>query len=210
VSLFCVVMLAAVSWWGVVSPAADGPGVRACQVAGVLDSPEWGTVVRNRNAHELADLRAASQRGAGPSPDPRAASDEGRAAGSSTSVGVAPPPSPLIDWRPSVERWRPLVAAYFSPGEVEHALAIIRCESLGDPEALNPSSGTAGLFQHRPAYWPARSSASGWAGHSPYEPEANVAVAAWLVHHGGGWVHWSGRPWGVDSCEEYACAQGVC
>jgi hypothetical protein len=125
----------------------------------------------------------------------------------------APPASTVpsrIAWRPEVERWRGLVDRYFTgQGESEHALAIIRCESVGDPNAVNPSSGTAGLFQHRPQYWAARSAAAGWAGASILDPEANIAVAAWLVHKDG-WQHWSGRAWGVDSCAEWACAQGVC
>jgi soluble lytic murein transglycosylase-like protein len=122
-----------------------------------------------------------------------------------------PPPPPVtgIVWRPEVERWRGLVDRYFTgQGESQRALAIIRCESVGDPDAVNPTSGTAGLFQHRPRYWAARSAAAGWAGADVYDPEANVAVAAWLVHTSG-WQHWSGRAWGVDSCLEYAIAQGV-
>ena len=68
---------------------------------------------------------------------------------------------------PLVERWRPLVAAYFPAALVDEALAVMRCESLGDPSIVNPVSGAAGLFQHMPRYWPARAAAAGFPGASP-------------------------------------------
>ncbi len=90
------------------------------------------------------------------------------------------------------EGWRPLVELFFEPGDVEMALRIMGCESKGDPWARNPSSGASGLFQHMPSYWAERSSGAGFAGHSVFDPVANVAVAAWLVYEypGGGWQHW--------------------
>lgn len=45
----------------------------------------------------------------------------------------------------AVERWRPLVDQY--DWETNTALAVILCESRGNPEAVNPTSGAAGLFQ---------------------------------------------------------------
>jgi len=164
---------------------------------------EQATVARNSNAHALVRLRAAE--------DARPTDEAPTVQSAATPASPADPGGGgLIEWRPEVERWRSLVSLYFQPADVEHALAVIRCESVGDPDAVNPSSGTGGMFQHRPEYWPARSTAAGWAGADVMDPEANVAVAAWLVYRGGGWGHWSGRAWGVDSCEEYACAQGVC
>lgn len=183
--------------------------LRTCQVEQVLASSEWATVLRNRNAHDLAEHRAASNDRVGVVPArPVEASDEVRAATTEPDSSVPPPPR-LIEWRQEVERWRPLVGRYFAAADIDHALAVVRCESLGDPNARNPQSGTSGLFQHRPGYWTSRSSAAGWAGADIFDPEANTAVAAWLVYHGGGWSHWSGRPWGVDGCQEYAEAQGV-
>ena len=90
-----------------------------------------------------------------------------------------------------VEAWRPLVAAYFGPSEVERALRVIYCESSGDPGAKNPSSSASGLFQHLRRFWVERSAEAGLPGSDIFDPEANVAVAAWLVHHGGGWSHWN-------------------
>lgn len=168
----------------------------------VKASPEYATMMRNRYAHALVELRAAervevARAGIRVEADPASAGEPS-----------AQPGPASIQWRSEVERWRSLVARYFQASEVEHALAIIRCESVGDPDATNPSSGTAGLFQHRPRFWQERSAAAGWAGWSVYNPEANVAVAAFLVSSDG-WSHWSGRAWNVDSCEEWAQAQGV-
>lgn len=88
-----------------------------------------------------------------------------------------------------VEHWRPLVERYFTGGDVERALCLMWHESRGDPNARNPSSGASGLFQHLPKYWGERSAAAGWGGADIFDPEANVAVAAWLRQHG--WQHWS-------------------
>ena len=88
-----------------------------------------------------------------------------------------------------VEQWRPLVSTYFPAGAVEWALAIIKCESGGNPSAKNPSSSASGLFQHLAKYWPERSAKAGWAGADIFDPAANIAVAAWLWSTGGP-GHW--------------------
>lgn len=92
---------------------------------------------------------------------------------------------------PAVERWRPLVETYFQPADVPWALAVIRCESGGNPLADNPHSTASGLFQHLGSFWAERSAAAGWAGASIWDPEPNVAVAAWLLYSGGGAGHWN-------------------
>ena len=90
-----------------------------------------------------------------------------------------------------VEQWRQLVAAYFSASDIETALCVIDRESRGgNPNARNSSSGASGLFQHLPKYWADRSSKAGWEGADIFNPEANVAVAAWLKRTGG-WGHWT-------------------
>ena len=101
------------------------------------------------------------------------------------SVAPAPAPAP----RP-VEEWRALVSAYFAPEHVDLALRIISCESGGDPNAQNPRSGAAGLFQHIPRYWDARVAAAGMPGGSIFDPIANVAASAYLAYSDG-WRHWS-------------------
>lgn len=88
-----------------------------------------------------------------------------------------------------IERWRPIVAKYFGAGFVDRALCLIGYESRGDPNAYNSGSGASGLFQHLARYWAERSSKAGWAGASIFDPEANVAVAAWLARQS--WRHWS-------------------
>ncbi len=90
---------------------------------------------------------------------------------------------------PGVEQWRPLVEAYFPPDYVNWAMQIMACESGGNPNATNRSSGAAGLFQFLPRYWAGRAANAGFAGTSPYDPTANVATAAWLLKTGGE-AHW--------------------
>ena len=54
----------------------------------------------------------------------------------------------------AVERWRDMVTVAFTSygleSEVNKAMQVIACESGGDPNAENSSSGAAGLFQHLP------------------------------------------------------------
>lgn len=89
----------------------------------------------------------------------------------------------------SVEQWRPLVEQYFLPGDVPWAMRVMQCESGGDPDAANPRSSARGLFQHLGRYWPERSEKARWGGASIFDPEANIAVAAWLFYTGGP-SHW--------------------
>ena len=89
-----------------------------------------------------------------------------------------------------VERWRSLVEKYFRPKDVEWALGVMSCESGGNPNAKNAHSSASGLFQHLARYWPERSVKAGWGGASIWDPEANIAVAAWLLDKAGkgSWV----------------------
>jgi hypothetical protein len=90
------------------------------------------------------------------------------------------------------DAWRPLVTTYFPSADVDRAMRILACESNGDPDAVNPRSGAAGLFQHLPRFWEERSTAAGYGGSDVFDPVANVAVAAWLAYEApaGGWHHW--------------------
>lgn len=83
---------------------------------------------------------------------------------------------------PSVERWRPLVQQFFPGNRVEEALRIIDCESNGDPNAYNPYSGASGLFQFLPSTWASTAPKAGYGGYSVFDPEANIASAAWLAN----------------------------
>lgn len=86
------------------------------------------------------------------------------------------------DHPPAVEQWRSLVQQFFPSNRVEEALVIIGCESNGDPDAVNPYSGAAGLFQFLPSTWASTAPKAGYPEASPYDPEANVASAAWLAN----------------------------
>ena len=86
------------------------------------------------------------------------------------------------DHPPAVEQWRSLVQAFFPANRVEEALRIIDCESNGDPNAYNPYSGASGLFQFLPSTWASTAPKAGYPNSSPFEPEANVASAAWLAN----------------------------
>jgi soluble lytic murein transglycosylase-like protein len=101
-------------------------------------------------------------------------------------------------FRPTVERWRPLVAKYFPSAMVNDALAVIDCESRGDPDAYNPYSGASGLFQFIPGTWAVASVKAGFGGASAFEPEPNVASAWWLVSY----YQSRGKPsWAAWSCQ---------
>ena len=100
-----------------------------------------------------------------------------------------------------VEHWRPLVELYFPAERVGEAMQVMYCESRGNPDATNPTSDAAGLFQFLETTWSFASVKAGFPGASRYEPEANVAAAAWLVHYSivtdhprGAWGHWSCQP----------------
>ena len=93
-----------------------------------------------------------------------------------------------------VEQWRELVARYFDARYVDDALSVMQGESGGNPDAKNPNSSASGLFQHLARYWDGRSAAAGWAGADIFDPEANIAVAAWLSKGGSDWGHWSVKP----------------
>lgn len=59
---------------------------------------------------------------------------------------------------------------------------IARVESRNDPNATNPRSGAAGLFQFLHGTW--LSTPQGKAGLSPYDPQAATDAAQWMVQQG--------------------------
>jgi soluble lytic murein transglycosylase-like protein len=119
--------------------------------------------------------------------------------GISTPVATTDPGSITRPIKPAVEQWRSLVASYFTAAMVDPALSIIQCESLGDPNAYNPYSGASGLFQFLPGTWAVTSVKAGFGGTSVFDPEANVASAAWLTSYYRGlglnpWTPWHCTP----------------
>lgn len=94
-------------------------------------------------------------------------------------------PSVGVDSAPAgVEQWRGLVATYFPADQVDKALAVMACESGGDPSAYNPS-GASGLMQVMDWWAPE----FGYEPEDLFVPEINVAVAyqVWLQQGWGGW-----------------------
>lgn len=93
-----------------------------------------------------------------------------------------------------VEQWRPLVEKYWPADLVNWAMKIMQCESGGDPNADNPYSTAAGLFQFIKSTWdkgpaPALGLPYYWTG-APFVPEWNIQAAAWLYEHWGGTSQW--------------------
>ena len=158
-------------------------------------SDRLGELLAEADAKAAAAYAAASQAEAASRADAatkanteESAADEGRGAHAATSAGSR-----------SVESWRPAVARYFPSDLVEDALAIMACESRGDPSAVNTTLGAAGLYQFLPGTWAVASSGAGVSGSSALDGEANIAAAAWLADYyrsrtGDPW-----RPWGCRS-----------
>jgi hypothetical protein len=110
---------------------------------------------------------------------------------------TAPPDNdaPPADHPPAVEQWRSVVATYWPAELVDDALTVISCESHGDPNAVNASSGAAGLFQFIPSTWDSAAAQAGWEGADVLDPAANVAVANWLFNaYATPWQPWSCKP----------------
>ena len=83
-------------------------------------------------------------------------------------------PTPPATYIPAVEQWRSTVTTailnYGGPAsDTDRFLRIMHCESRGQPNATNASSGAAGLMQHMPQYWDQRAISAGYAGSSPYD-----------------------------------------
>ena len=103
-----------------------------------------------------------------------------------------------------VEEWRDLVAEYFDPlGQTENALAIMDCESGGDPFSFNPTYGATGLFQFLEGTWDWMANYGEpktplW-DEGRYDPTYQAINAAklveWSTEHAanGPWAHWSCR-----------------
>ena len=115
-----------------------------------------------------------------------------------TTFEVAPEPivyeSVVPEPAGNVEQWRSLVAAHFPPSEVERALCILWAESRGNPGAVNPSSGAAGLWQFIPSTWdnmvyPHLGGLTYDEG-GPFDPMLSTQYAVWL-QQAEGWTQWS-------------------
>jgi Transglycosylase SLT domain len=84
------------------------------------------------------------------------------------------------------ERWRGVAAFYFAPEDVDRVICLIGFESGGNPAAVNPTSGAAGLMQVMPF----------WAARHDYEQDLlfNPAVNLWIasqIRDEQGWGAWT-------------------
>jgi Tfp pilus assembly protein PilV len=148
-----------------------------------------------------------SRRRAGSTTTSTTASSSGGATTTTTAPAstptTRPQPPPATGpgtYRAAVERWRGTVSAHFPASRVEEALQVMQCESGGDPDARNPYSGAAGLFQFMPGTWAAASVKAGVGDRSVYDGEANIIAAAWLgaYYQSVGqdwWRPWHCKPW---------------
>lgn len=84
------------------------------------------------------------------------------------------------------EWWRPMVALYFEPDDVERAMCLMGRESAGDPEARNTSTGAAGLMQVMP-FWADK---LGYRYADLFSPGINLWIAR-QIRDQQGWGAWS-------------------
>jgi len=88
-----------------------------------------------------------------------------------------------------------LIDRYFLAVDRAWARQVAFCESSAQTHhtesAVVSSALAVGWFQHLAKFWAERSEKAGVPGVSPFDSEANVAVAAWLFYEGGGPRHWN-------------------
>jgi hypothetical protein len=61
--------------------------------------------------------------------------------------------TPHRNYSPGVEQWRELVKSIFPAAQVNKAMAVMKCESNGNPNADNPRSSALGLWQFLKDTW---------------------------------------------------------
>lgn len=86
----------------------------------------------------------------------------------------------------NVERWRPIVAKYFRPEDVDKALYVINGESGGNPTIAGDGGHSIGLFQMNMA----GGLGTGSTASQLSDPEYNIKLAAQAVYGGSGWGPW--------------------
>lgn len=83
---------------------------------------------------------------------------------------------------------REIVSAAFPPEDVSRAIRSAWCASNFDPDYQHSETGAAGLFQLTPDQWSEYAEPAGHAGSEIWDPDANAAVAAWIVYEvSGSW-----------------------
>lgn len=107
-----------------------------------------------------------------------------------TGEGAAPPPATSP---PPADVPAMIADAAVRWGlDANQMLRVAWCESKYDPRAYNGRSGASGVFQFIPSTWRWASASVGLANASPFDPQANVEAAAWLMKTQGA-RHWQCR-----------------
>ena len=104
-----------------------------------------------------------------------------------TPAPVPTPTPPAAPANPGGSITEIITAAANRYGQSPSAmLAVARCESNLDPNAVNKSSGASGLFQFLPGTW----KTTPYASYSIFDPWANANAAGWMwsVGRRGEWV----------------------
>ena len=169
--------------------------ISACELAVTTGAPMSGSPLHTEGldvplsaANEVVLPRpVATARRPDPPPTPTQAVTTTTAPNTTTTAATAMQRKAAP--RPADE-WRPLVTAYFRSEDVERVLAIIACESSGDPNALNPAptahGHATGLLQHLEDFWPERVIAANEAGYTNggdiWDAEDQMAVSAYLAY----------------------------
>lgn len=105
----------------------------------------------------------------------------------STTARICP-----IDWRQSTWHVKKLIrcAAEHHDVGVRKALYIAWRESRYQPDAYNPESKAAGIYQHLLKYWPDRADTYGFPDRSAFNARANIIVTMRMVRQYG-WAPWA-------------------
>lgn len=83
---------------------------------------------------------------------------------------------------------RAIVSRPFAAEDVSRAIRSAWCASNFDPGYENSETGAAGLFQLTPDHWATYAEPAGFGASDVSDPDANAAVAAWIVYEvGGSW-----------------------
>lgn len=153
---------------------------------GTADANSEHLAVLDGKSAERAAAKAAAQAPppAPPPPPPAPAPPAAAPAPAPPPAAAPPPPPPPPAPAPpppppaptSISDIIDAAFAQYGPGVQAWAHRIAFCESTNNPNAVNASSGAAGLFQFLPYTW----SHSPYAGQSPFDPVANANAAAWL------------------------------
>lgn len=151
--------------------AAAGMTPQWGQTAGAVSAQGWLAMAGSRST---AAVVASTEEATTPSPTEP----------SSTSAATL-----NTGWLDSLEV-RGLVETYFGSGDVNRAVRLAWCVSRFDVDAINPSTGAAGLFQVDPIMWETAITEMGLSPADPFDPATNVAVAAHIVYQGDGWTAW--------------------